>query len=250
MNFIYLQIFLIFILGFSFLSLKFLSNSDVLAKFTALSTGLILGLVFLEWLPEVQASGYGAFPLLGLGLIIFFEIFISPFLDRIWPAGETEETCEHSGLKHSRPNHVEHSHHQMSHSAACSAVGCLMVCCFFDGFSLQSVAQDMSWESVVGVLSLGVHLLPDMLAATAIALSSGLKGKSIYVLVALYLSVTLGSLMSYGLAEFGAFGELPLALSVGVILYVALVHLLPQIFKKSWHFWIFVFGIGLVAAFH
>ena len=203
----------------------------------ALSTGLLLGIAFFEFLPHSLEAAPSSGPFLilaGLLFILFVERFIAPKLPFF-----KGQHCR------------EHEHHLVSHQAACSTVGCLIVCAFFDGLEITmafSLGPEQGWPMTLALIC---HILPDGALAANIALAGGMsrrQAQGISCITGLSLLAGAGStLLVNALGETMHHFILPFA--TGVLLYVALGHLLPVGMKHPRGYWWLACGAFLFALF-
>ncbi len=252
-------------------------KASSLRVLVAVGSGFLISNLFLEVLPRSLDVSAMAIPhyfltlLLGLASVAVFERYVTPYLgwvERLVPppgdvSGRVDLTHSSDAHHHheSNPEAVacdhshEHAHlHQhthpdhLSHSAACSAISCFVVCSLFDGIALSSIRlthPELEWPLFVGVL---FHMVPEALLSGAFALSTGasLKGaRSVLLimggafLVGQLIPVMLGTPSPY-LAPFAG----------GILLFVALVQLLPSALQlKRAPLWL-ILGGGIFALVH
>lgn len=157
------------------------------------------------------------------------------------------EEAEHCNHSHDHGHVHQHTHLDlMGHGEVCSAIACFMICSFFDGVALasvQAVDQKLGLVMIVGVI---LHLLPEGILSGVMALAGGASMKAAQkVLFFIGGSFVLGALIPTVASQiWGGFDheiELTfLAISVGIMIFVTLVQLLPTALKlKFAPFWIF-----------
>jgi zinc transporter ZupT len=234
-------------------------NLDRLKVFIALAAGFILSALFFDLLPETLAS-YQAGPriffmwsFVGVISVAMFERYLLPQLDFVNRFFKPEPAALHAIDTHDEHVHGEHDAHDhhdhldeaesCSHShdhahlhahthpevlgvgQVCSAIGCFMICSFFDGITLSSVQAVDHQLGVVLVLGVVLHLLPEGVLSGVMALSGGASFKSARkVLLFIGGSFVLGSMIPFVVT---GFEPVFIAISTGILMFVALVQLLP-----------------------
>jgi len=238
-------------------------NLDRLKVFIALAAGFILSALFFDLLPETVGSFQGGtraffgWSFAGVLSVALFERYTLPHLDFVNRFFRPEPVFLHAVDTHDESVHGEHDahdHHEhldeaehCSHShdhahlhahthpeflgvgQVCSAIGCFMICSFFDGITLSSVQAVDHKLGVVLVLGVALHLLPEGVLSGVMALSGGASFKAARkVLIFIGGSFVLGSMIPL---IFGGFESVFIAMSSGILLFVALVQLLPTALK-------------------
>ncbi len=203
----------------------------------AMSTGLLLAIAFLEFIPHSLESKTGpAFILLGVLCALFFDISVVPrVLSDFFKTGESQSTCYHGS--HHQYNHS----HILSQKSSCSAVGCFLVCSFLDGFEIAS-AFAINTEAG-GLVSLGLlfHLLPDGILVASLALAGGLSKRiAQYLSLSVGASLLMGTLLGVFFSQIEVFKTTTIALATGVLIYVCFLHLLPLVLKKTRDTWVLI----------
>lgn len=256
-------------------------NIDRLKIFIAVAAGFILSALFLDLLPENLEHYQGGarvffrWSLFGVLLVAGFERYLLPRLDFVNQFFSAEEENlktisthdeavhdEHDAHDHhdhmDEAEHCEHSHehaHLHAHThpevlgvgQVCSAIGCFMICSFFDGMTLSSVQAVDQKLGIVLILGVVLHLLPEGVLSGVMALSGGASVKSARkVLLFIGGSFVLGSLIPFVVT---GFEPVFIAISSGILLFVALVQLLPTALRlKHAPLWIFMgsllFGVS------
>ncbi|MCB0415467.1 MAG: hypothetical protein KDD50_14115, partial [Bdellovibrionales bacterium] len=209
-----------FISGVSILGGLWLAKSKIQLQINvmiSIGCGVLIGLLFTEFVPHAFAPGQSYHSLLviaGIFFIILAEKHIAPKLDLInvhvhdHPHHtEISEEKIHDHAQCHIPGHVhveQHAHHLISHKAACSAIGCLIVCSFFDGFELSSafsIDARTGWATTVALI---VHVLPDGLLATSLALSTKFSERSVRrVALSIGTALFLGTFSAFILSQIG-----------------------------------------------
>jgi zinc transporter ZupT len=234
-------------------------NLDRLKVFIALAAGFILSALFFDLLPETLSS-YQAGPraffmwsFVGVLSVAMFERYLLPQLDFVNRFFHAEPESLHAIDTHDENVHGEHDahdHHEhldeaehCSHShdhahlhahthpevlgvgQVCSAIGCFMICSFFDGITLSSVQAVDHQLGVVLVLGVVLHLLPEGVLSGVMALSGGASFKAARkVLIFIGGAFVLGSMIPL---IFSGIEPVFIAMSSGILMFVALVQLLP-----------------------
>lgn len=236
-------------------------NIDRLKVFIAIAAGFILSALFLDILPENVESFKGStgvffrWSLFGVLMVAAFERYLLPKLDFVnrffTPEKKALKTIDtHDWHFHEVDSQDHHDHHHdmgdaenCSHShdhahlhvhthpevlgvgQVCSAIGCFMICSFFDGITLSSVQAVDHKLGVVLIIGVVLHLLPEGVLSGVMALSGGASVKAARkVLLFIGGSFVLGSIIPFVVT---GFESVFIAMSSGILLFVALVQLLP-----------------------
>jgi len=200
-------------------------NYKSLLKYVlALGAGFMLGVTFIDVLPEVieiwlkkensQASEVLIFPMLlvlaGYLLTQFFEHTIAP---------------------HFHLGEEVHPEHLISTGSAYTAIGGLLIHTFFDGVSIAAAAQVNSRVGVLVFLAVFLHKFPEGFTIASMVLAAG-KGRRevLYATSLVGLTTLLGVLIFYFVgASVGFTVAYALPLASGVTLYVAASDLIPEV---------------------
>ncbi|HEV8385039.1 MAG TPA: ZIP family metal transporter [Candidatus Acidoferrales bacterium] len=205
---------------------------DYLKYFVALGAGFMLGVAFLEMIPEsfhLAGDVSLLFVLIGYLIVHFFEHTVAPHF--------------HFGEE----THVEE---MAEHHVGFIALGGLAIHAFFDGVAIGSGFLISSWLGVVIFFAVVLHKLPEGFTVASLMLASGQTRR-----VAMLSSAALGAatlagvlLMNVLRAEVGY----ALPLSAGVTIYVAASDLMPEVNKEPGiRMAVIVFvGVALLAALH
>ena len=235
--------FAVFVL-FSVLLVALYGRRFPMEPFVCLSAGGLLSVTFLDFLPHgfsqnhphligwVILSGLfiqGIFDLYGIKYLKFLDSFI---IDK----------------NHSSSHHHHHSH-SLSPSGVCSIAGCLSVCSFFDGIRLFSGIVLEGPCSIVTGISLFFHLVSEGVIVALLGFDTGIKRKVLFVLT-FFMTGTfiLGAMAAQGILTY-FHSENLIAFSVGILIYVCFVHLLPVSLKKTNRKWFFA-GLAVFSFFH
>ena len=199
-----------------------------LQYFLALGSGYMLGVVFVEILPEsVRLAGQEAFlyVLIGYFLIHLFEHTIAPHF--------------HFG---------EETHHQeFEHRHARSAVLLgLGIHAFFDGVAIAAGFLISTWLGTVIFVAVFLHKLPEGFTVASMVLASGQSRRNAIRAAAILGGSTLLGAALTSVLESQLQYALPLA--GGVTLYVAGTDLLPEINREpDWRLALLVFaGVAML----
>ena len=205
----------------------------------ALSSGLLISLVFIDFLPHAllkggSAAAFSIASLSALIFVLFIEARLIPnlkFLNRFLDGGgEASSECSH---------YHQHHHHPFSHpsssSGLFSAMGCLLICAFFDGLRLAS--SILIHQEAFGVSALAVffHIIPEGAAVMGLSQSSKLSHR--YFPQVLFCSFLALGIIVTGILRLQFSPSIILSFSAVTILYVSFVHLLPIAFSKGNQKW-------------
>jgi ZIP family zinc transporter/zinc and cadmium transporter len=194
-----------------------------LQYFLALGAGYMLGVAFVDIIPEsIHLGGEGAllYVLIGYFLVHLFEHTIAPHFH----FGE-ETHCEE----------VSHEH------ARTTVLLGLAIHTFFDGVAIAAGFLVSTWLGAVIFVAVFLHKLPEGFTVASLVMAGG-HGKKAAIRAAGLLggSTLLGVLLTSALR-----GQLKYALplSGGVTLYVAATDLLPEVNREpNWRLALLVFG--------
>ncbi len=203
-----------------------------LEKWVAFGCGVLVVLVMYDLLPHIFELPDLSWQL-GLSLLLggfllngVAEVFILPrikVLNRFLPS-QTHQCREHD-------SHHIHHYHLLPSSVGCSVVACFILCAFFDGIRLSASLFMGTEAGLTAAFALLCHLLPESVTVIGMALSSGL-GSVLVGIVLLYGLALLGGSFIYVLvSDFSHFEIWLLPVATGLFIYVALVHLIPVVFK-------------------
>jgi zinc transporter ZupT len=190
----------------------------------ALGAGFMLGVTFIDVLPEVvelwvkqetaEASEALVFPmvllLIGYLLTQFFEHTIAP---------------------HFHLGEEMHHEHLISTRSAYTAIGGLLIHTFFDGVSIAAAAQVNFRVGILVFIAVFLHKFPEGFTISSMVLAAG-KGLKEVVLATSIVGMTtlLGVLIFYFIgANAGFTVAYALPLACGVTLYVAASDLIPEV---------------------
>ncbi len=207
-------------------------SRDYLKYFVALGAGFMLGVAFLEMIPEsfyLAGDVSVLFVLIGYLIVHFFEHTVAPHF--------------HFGEE----THVEE---MADHHVGFIALGGLMIHAFFDGVAIASGFLISSWLGVVIFFAVVLHKLPEGFTVASLMLASGQTRRVATLSSAALGAATLAGvlLMNVLRAEVGY----ALPLSAGVTIYVAASDLIPEVNKEPGvRMAVIVFvGVALLAALH
>ncbi len=188
-------------------------SRQFLKYFLALGAGFMLGVVFLDIVPEstrmVGIDRALLFVLVGYFLVHLFEHTLAPHFH----FGEETHTKELA------PNH-----------AGPSALLGLLIHAFFDGVAIASGFLVSIWLGWVIFLAIILHKLPEGFAIASLMMATGSSRKT-----ALWAAIYLGAATFAGILLMGALHEdvrYALPVSGGVTLYVAASDLMPEVNRE------------------
>ena len=199
----------------------------------AISSGVLLAICFLEFLPHSfehhdSHKTVSFFILVGVLIQAVADIYLLPhlkFLDKLIKVEDSQLVHQHS--------------HTLSPFSVCSVTGCLTICSFFDGIRLFSALNMEKWTAILTAVALFFHLLSEGVLLAVLALSSGIKNRVLIILVfcvmgALILGAVFAQIFFISFSLDGL-----LAFSSGILIYICFVHLLPLCLKQKNNIWFF-----------
>ena len=200
---------------------------------TALSAGLLTGLIFFKFLPhsleDTDPTVFSMVILCSLILLLLTESYLTSVLTKLFPkwSWHKADDCSHY-----------HQHHHHFSQGSFSAIGCLLICSFFDGIRVGSALWIDSSAGVMTVLALFAHILPEGLSVILLARSSGYGGPLFVLKLVLCGFFGLGILLT-GVGYFGVSEKMILMFSTASLFYVVFIHLLPVAFQRGNQRWFF-----------
>jgi ZIP family zinc transporter/zinc and cadmium transporter len=207
-------------------------SREYLKYFVALGAGFMLGVAFLEMIPEsVHLAGETSllFVLIGYLIVHLFEHTLAPHFHFGEETHVEEMTDVHVGF---------------------IALGGLAIHAFFDGVAIASGFLVSAWLGLVIFLAVILHKLPEGFTVASLMLAAGQSRRVATLSSALLGGATLAGvlLMNVLRAEVGY----ALPLSAGVTIYVAASDLMPEVNKEPGiRMAVIVFvGVALLAALH
>ena len=210
-----------------------------LSPFVAFSSGGLLALAFVDFLPhsfKEPSFHTGSWILIGLLVQGIFDLYGSRYLSFLdqW----VEEPHSHGS---------DHYHtHVLSPEAAMSTMGCLTVCSFFDGMRFYSGLTLGKMTGIALGIGLFFHLLAEGVTVAGLGISSRLKRKVVFALIAcLCGAFILGASFTKGLSDYWNEPAV-FAFAAGILIYVCTIHLIPFCLKNRKEGW---FALGLVLFF-
>lgn len=224
-----------------------------LKVFLVFSSGVLLSLCFLDFLPH-SFSGYNGthhnhglsflnsphlFILAGILVQALADIYLLPYLSFMDRFLEKDSKTE---------SHHLHSH-VFSPFSVCSVSGCLSICSFFDGIRLFTAVQVENFMAFSTAFGLFFHLLSEGVLISSLALSSGFKKRVLFVLLASLVGTLILGAFTASLFSIQFSLNNLVAFSTGCLIYICFVHLLPFSLKSSSRPWFFV-GLILFSALH
>ena len=230
--------FVISIVLFSILSLseKFLTLKKIFSQnhVTSLSAGLLTGLIFFKYLPhsleKTPPFVFSMILLFSLIALLLVDSYLTRFFSRYLPKWSQNKASTDDCSRY----HQQHHHFTQG---PFSAIGCLLVCSFFDGIRMGTALWIDSSTSLMAVIALFAHILPEGVAVLLMAQSADTK-KRLPVKLILCLFFGTGMLLTSA-GSFGGFEQIFLIFSTASLFYVVFVHLLPAAFEKGNQRWFF-----------
>ncbi len=204
------------------------SNHIYLSSLVSISSGILCGLTFHEFLPRSFAGDNeqtSAIMLSGILCFIICDKYLTPRLKFF----NNEPSCKKSGCGTHDPKML------LTQQTACTSISCLVVCSFFDGIEL---AAGFAMDTKIGwitALALYLHVAPTGALAASFGVAGNLGNKNAFksaFIVAF--ALILGLLISLLLNANGQFTDLLLPFATGVMIYNLLVHLVPATLKFRW----------------
>lgn len=220
-----IAVFLATFLGGSFA----LRNKDKLHLILGFSAGAVLGVAFLDLLPEaIDLAGVHVSQIV-IGAILFYMV-----IDRVF-------------LKHSHTHHEESHEHEHRGTLRASS---LVVHSFLDGLAIGFAFRVSPSVGVVVAAAVLAHDFSDGINTVAAILKSG-KGSSARLwlfadAIAPVIGIIIGTMISVSSITLGYV----LAVFTGFFIYIALSDLVPESFHshpKKWTTIMTVLGAGFIA---
>jgi len=184
-------------------------SSAVLSLLVALAAGFMLAVSLTDLLPDAIRQGGDGAAAVALGAYLLVYV-----------------------AQHAVPGHFHFGEHsgQVSTVVSRSALAGLGLHTFFDGVAIASGFAVSTGLGVLVLLAIGLHKIPEGLAASSLVLAAGgSRGRALGAAVLLGLSTMLG-IVTTGVAPWLAANGL--ALSAGVTLYVAASNLVPELQRE------------------
>lgn len=192
----------------------------------ALGAGMLLGLCLGEFLPHSFEHASRATPfimLAGMFLVIASEKYISPLF--------VKEHLAHCDHDHGHG----HAHRSISAHVACSSIGCVLICAFFDGWEIMAGFEMGRQTGLLITTGMFLHALPEGVLVASLGLAGGLSIKTVRLNVAaVSVAILMGGALGALAVEIFDFQLIVLPLATGVLLYLAIGHLLPMALQERW----------------
>jgi ZIP family zinc transporter/zinc and cadmium transporter len=188
-------------------------SRQFLKYFLALGAGFMLGVVFLDIVPE-------SLHLVGTDWALLF-VLIGYFLVHLF---------EHTLAPHFHFGEETHTEELAPHHAGPSALLGLLIHAFFDGVAISSGFLVSTWLGWVIFLAIILHKLPEGFAISSLMMATGSSRRT-----ALWAAIYLGAATLAGILLMGALHEdvrYALPISGGVTLYVAASDLIPEVNRE------------------
>jgi len=208
-------------------------SRQYLKYFLALGSGFMLGVVFLDVVPEsAHLVGIDAAMLCLLAGYFLIHLF------------------EHTLAPHFHFGEETHTHELAPQHTGMSALLGLVIHTFFDGVAIASGFLISVWLGWIIFVAIFLHKLPEGFAISSLMLATGRSKKS-----SLWAAVILGAATIAGVLLMGAIRnevQFALPISGGVTLYVAASDLIPEVNREPGARvpLLVFFGLALVFAAH
>lgn len=190
----------------------------------AVGAGMLLGLCLGEFLPHSFEHANRATPLImlaGMFLVIASEKYISPLFVK-----EHLAHCDHA-------HDHSHGHRSISPHVACSSIGCVLICAFFDGWEILAGFEMGRQTGLLITVGMFLHAIPEGVLVASLGLAGGLSIKTVRLnVVAVSIAILLGGALGALAIEVLDFQLIVLPLATGVLLYLAVGHLLPMALQE------------------
>jgi zinc and cadmium transporter len=188
-------------------------SRQFLKYFLALGSGFMLGVVFLDIVPEsAHLVGIENAMLCLLGGYFLVHLF------------------EHTLVPHFHFGEETHTHELAAHHTGISALFGLVIHTFFDGVAIASgflVSTALGWLIFLAIV---LHKVPEGFAISSLMMATGRsKSSSLWAAVALGIATVAGVLLMGALRSEVQYA---LPLSGGVTLYVAASDLIPEVNRE------------------
>jgi zinc transporter ZupT len=200
------------------------SYKSLLKYVLAMGAGFMLGVTFIDVLPEVvelwmkqetgQASEILVFPM----ILLLAGYLLTQFF-------------EHTVAPHFHLGEEVHQDHLISTSSAYTAIGGLLIHTFFDGVSIAAAAQVNFRVGVLVFIAVFLHKFPEGFTIASMVLAAGKGFREVILATSIVgLTTLLGVLVFYFIgANAGFTVAYALPLASGVTLYVAASDLIPEV---------------------
>lgn len=239
-------------------------RNSILKKFNPyiipISTGIFLGIVFLEFIPRIyEQSSHSSsiLILLGVGIVVFAEKYIAPLLN----VG-SQQKC-HAHHTHGPLKNNEHDlrsakyeaqnkeQTSFSYNAACSSIGCIIVCAFFDGIAIPAAVQLQTSTGFLIGAGMILHIIPEGALVASISLAGGFSRKAtLRNLLLVCTALLLGGVLSAMTFNTVGLQQFALPIASGILIYTAIGHLLPIALKSKFGLFGTLIGTLIIFAFH
>ncbi|MGI8788967.1 MAG: ZIP family metal transporter [Pyrinomonadaceae bacterium] len=190
----------------------------------ALGAGFMLGVSFIDILPEVfeiwveKSNARTAESLIYPMVLLLAGYLLTQFF-------------EHTIAPHFHLGEEVHAEHLISTSSAYTAIGGLLIHTFFDGVSISAAAQVDFKVGILVFIAVFLHKFPEGFTIASMVLAAGKSRKEVLLATSLVgFTTLLGVLIFYFVGEnvgFSVAYALPLA--CGVTIYVAASDLIPEV---------------------
>lgn len=190
----------------------------------ALGAGFMLGVIFIDVLPEVIALWAKKSD------VVSSQTFFVPMI--LLLAGYLlTQFFEHTIAPHFHLGEEVHSEHLISTKSVYTAIGGLMIHTFFDGVSIAAAAQIDFRVGLLVFIAIFLHKFPEGFTIGSMVIAAGKGFKEVfYATTFIGLTTLLGVMFIYFIGQnIGFTVAYALPLASGVTLYVAASDLIPEV---------------------
>ena len=197
-------------------------SDRVLHVMLGLSAGLLLGISFLNLLPESFRSLRPADPEISVPLGLFAGFFLLFVVERFLMRGP-----------HGRPGHFEDGREIRPFGILAGTA--LVIHGTLDGFVIPLAFSLGTGVGTVITLAIATHQVPDSIAAVSVALGAGYdRRRSAMFVLATALDTPLGIALGIGFLGTGVpFLPFALAFAAGTFLFVSAADLIPELQHRT-----------------
>lgn len=197
------------VLGAVMVTIRARWSATVLSLLVALAAGFMLGVSLTDLLPDAIRQGGDRAAMVALGAYLLVYV------------------AQHAVHGHF---HFGEQPGRVSTAVSRSAMAGLLLHTFFDGVAIASGFAVSTGLGVLVVVAIGLHKIPEGLAASSLVLAAGgSRAQALGAAVLLGISTLMG-IVTTGVAPWLAANGL--ALSAGVTLYVAASNLVPELQRQ------------------
>lgn len=220
--------------------ITFKIKSDKFVDFTiSTAFSVLMSLILFELIPEVSHH----LNMLEIFIYVILGIFILKLLDILVPH------------HHHDHKHDKHHHNTLNHIVLVSSIA-LCLHNIIEGMSIYAVSKNSLHAGIIMVLGVGLHNIP-----MGMIIGAGIESKTKKVVLSTIasLSTLLGALLMILFNNLlNNYTDILLAITLGMIIYIALFELLPKLacskhkkeILKGSIFGLIIFGITLLFGGH